>query len=984
VNNTNSDILARKILNQTALSYLHERGISEDIALDLGFYSVSQTEAQQLINQPLSGMVISYFDFQKQPIAHRLRPFPSDWQQAPKLKQYYLEKQGELPKFLSRPKVKSDNLEHQRINQAYFSPSIDWQQVQRKSSIDILITEGEVKASLACLHGIPTIALPGVNGIYNQIQVGKETVREFLPELEWSCNEEYRDSYWKNRHVGLCFDSDIVSKWQVKNALVTLAQELTSRGAKVFIVLLPTEHDGSKNGIDDFIVRHGLSAFEKLIDQFKILQESKSRILEVNWGRNQCRLHHLEPINSIKGLMAWSCLKDQLAYREGYGWYRWTGKHWVLSSQSQVLNLIQSFRHANRWLNLCDEICLKEIKAGIANDNIKWNPSNIIGFNNGYLDTITNQLIPHQKNRYLTCLLPFDYKPSSTCPTWLKFLHSCLGGDSDQIEYVRAWFKWILSPKTENYPIEATLWLVGQQGTGKGTFLSVLRALVGKDNYGGFEPDQISNPNHLFGLIDKKLALNSDATGFIANVGIYNRICSNEPVSVKNLYQNQFNATLNTVTVMAMNKPIGFPSGGSEGLSRRLHVLKFDHVPSYRDPELKEKLSQELEGIFAWCWKLSMAQTKEILHWRVNQAVQEVYQGQITEILFLQNNYPQGSDCLQASELYQEYSQWSKENGYKTVNSQNFFLALKKIKGVKKHKGKNYNFYSIPNMKNYLDPEFRITTQSPTDIMSNTNEVLEGSPLVEGMVEGMVEGLNPEPEPRVEGLEGFSQKKSEAKQKNTLSREKFVDYPSEPSTIDVQQAFEPSTSENDRLHPSTIKTHKGLEGFSTAKKESLEKYKEFQSVGKLHSCDIREARNRSEKIKQDILVCTNQEELQLVREDFGYLPREIEWVFHNLLTHQQREQIKELTKRKQTELKLENEKKTTRTNYSLNGETTLDFCTMISEMSRILKGLGHQSKESRLHWLQSFTKQKHQKITQFSDRDLINAYQYLKGLQKSE
>ena len=795
--NTNNDILARKMLNQTALSYLRERGISEDIALDLGFYSVSQTEGKQLINQSVSGMLISYFDFQKQVIAHRLRPFHSDWQQASDLQEYYLEKQGELPKFLSRPKIKSDNLEHQRINKAYFSPSIDWQQVQRKSSIDILITEGEVKATLACLHGISTIALPGVNGIYNQIQVGKETVREFLPELEWSCNEEYRDSYWKNRHVGLCFDSDIVSKWQVKKALVTLANELSSRGAKVFIVLLPTEHDGSKNGIDDFIVRHGVKAFEKLIDQFKILQESKSRILEVNYGSNKCTLHNLEPINSIKGLMAWSCLKDQLAYREGYGWYRWTGNHWALSSESQVLHLIQSFRHANHWLNISDEICLKEIKAGIANDNIKWNPSNIIGFKNGYLDTIINELIPHQKNSYLTCLLPFNYKPSSTCPNWLKFLRSCLDSDADKIEYVRAWFKWILSPKTENYPIEATLWLVGQQGTGKGTFLSVLRSLVGKDNYGGFEPDQISNPNHLFGLIDKKLALNSDATGFIANVGIYNRICSNEPVTVKNLYQNQFNATLNTVTVMAMNKPIGFPSGGSEGLSRRLHVLNFDHVPSYRDPELKEKLSQELEGIFAWCWKLSMAQTKKILHWRVNQAVQEVYQGQITEILFLQNNYPDGANCMQASELYQEYSQWCQENGYKKINSQNFYLGLKKIKGVSKTVTKHGKFYSIPSMEKYIDPEFHTTKASPTQISCNTNERVTGFTIGDGLVTGMGDGYNPDIETKVTGVTGFSKKNSGNQEKNDPLTKKVSSNSRHPVTQQIQQAIQPFLSKKE-------------------------------------------------------------------------------------------------------------------------------------------------------------------------------------------
>lgn len=882
-----SNIIAQTMLEKNAISYLLERGIVSNKALELGFFSVSASEGKKLINQNISGMAITYFDIDKNVVGHRLRPFKFDWQKANKKREYYLKRDGELPKFLSTIKKESNNIEDQRINKAYFSPVVDWKQIQQKSSIDILITEGEIKATTACLAGIPTIALAGVNGIYNKITFGKETTREFLPELEWECEGQYRDNYWKGRNVGLCFDSDINSKWQVKHALCKLAQEISKRGAKVFIVLLPTEHDGDKNGIDDFIVRHGAEAFQKLIEQFKILQSSKSRILEINWGNHECRINNLEPISSIKGLMTWSCLKDNLAYREGYGWYKWNGKNWALSSESQVLSLIQAFRYANQWLSISDEVCLKELKAGIANDEIKWNPSNIIGFKNGYLDTITNKLIPHDKTSYLTSLLPFDYKLSSPCPTWLKFLHNIFEGDKDKIEYVRAWFKWILSPKPENYPIEATLWLVGQQGTGKGTFLSVLRSLVGKDNYGGIEPDQMTNPNHLFGLIDKKLSLNTDATGFIGNVGIYNRICSNEPVTVKNLYQNQFNATLNTVTVMAMNKPIGFPSGGSEGLSRRLHVLNFDHVPTYRDPELKQKLSKELEGIFAWCWRLSTAQTKQILNWRVTEAVQEVYQGQITEILFLQSQYPDGEIFIQPTQLYQEYAEWSKENGYKTVNSHNFFLALKKIKGVEKDKNNQGRFYRIPSMEKYIDPEFSYRRATPTEI-SSIDSCMTDTTDHDGLMTDNHDGLNPDSKRMVTDMTDYSLKSSESKnQNNLITSEKFSQKTRHPVTIESGQGFNPS-----------------CHSVTPVMKNNLSCYNSFQSIGKLNSCDIREARNRSEKIKDDILACTNNEELQLVREDFGYTADEIKWVWNNLLTKQQREQIKELTKRKQTQLML--------------------------------------------------------------------------------
>jgi P4 family phage/plasmid primase-like protien len=912
------------MLDHSAIDYLSTRGIDKNKALELGFFSCSKSEGKKLINQYISGMAITYFDIENKVIGYRVRPFKEDWQKSEKLREYYLEKSGELPKFLSRSKADTSNdLNEQRINKAYFSPAINWQEVQRKSSIDVLITEGEVKATLACLKGIPTIALAGVNGIYNKIKIGKDTVREFLPELEWECKEEFRDTYWKGRNVGLCFDSDIISKWQVKNALLNLSQELTLRGAKVFIVLLPTEHDGEKNGIDDFIVRHGADAFKKLIEQFKILQSSRFNLLHINRGTGETHFSELEPISSIKGLMTWSCLKDQLAWREGYGWYKWNNQRWILSSEAQVLNLIQSFRYANQWLTISDEICLKEIKAGIAHDDIKWNPSNIIGFENGYLDTVTNKLIPHNKNAYLTVLLPFSYKTNITCPTWLKFLNSVFEGNKDKIEYVRAWFKWIISPKPQNYPIEATLWLVGQQGTGKGTFLSVLRSLVGVDNYAGIEPDQMSNPNHLFGLIDKKLSLNSDATGFIGNVGIYNRICSNEPVTVKNLYQNQFNACLNTVTVMAMNKPIGFPSGGSEGLSRRLHVLNFDKVPTYRDPELKEKLSKELEGIFCWCWQLSMAQTKQILNWRVTEAVQEIYQGQITEILFLQNKYPDGEDLIQASQLYEEYSEWIKTNGYKLTNSQNFYLALKKLNGVEKIRNCNGRYYCIPSMEEYIDPEFAYKHTSPSEI-SNTECNMTGTAKNDGSMTGNHDGFLLTTMQVMTGMTGFSVKNSEPKNNNNLvPLEKVSKKPDIPDTAHTQQGLNPT-------YTSDI----------PVMKNDLSCYKTFQSIAKVNSCDIREARNRSEKIKADILACTNKEELQLVREDFGYTALEIDWVWNNLLTDQQRKEITELTKREQQELNLENAVNIEEKNSDLD-QQILDLSEVINYDDSIINSLSY-------------------------------------------
>ncbi len=114
----------------------------------------------------------------------------------------------------------------------------------------IFITEGEKKAAKATLEGFPCI---GISGVWNF----KGSENEFLPEL---------DGYiWKDRSVYIVFDSDILKKYGVKQAEIRLSIQLINRGANVLSVRLPNEEDGSKNGLDDYLVRYGNEEFHELV-----------------------------------------------------------------------------------------------------------------------------------------------------------------------------------------------------------------------------------------------------------------------------------------------------------------------------------------------------------------------------------------------------------------------------------------------------------------------------------------------------------------------------------------------------------------------------------------------------------------------------------------------------------------------------------------------------------------------------------------------
>ncbi|VTS01851.1 DNA/RNA helicase, superfamily II OS=Thermoanaerobacterium thermosaccharolyticum M0795 GN=Thethe_02112 PE=4 SV=1: DUF3854: DUF927 [Gemmata massiliana] len=125
---------------------------------------------------------------------------------------------------------------------------------------ELTITEGCKKALAATQHGFPCVSLPGVwNWVAPREQRGgKRTGRLAL-------NDDLAGVTWTGRRVHIVFDSDAGTNPDVARAERALAGALRRHGADVRVVRLPTEPDGTKNGLDDFLVRHGAGALRELV-----------------------------------------------------------------------------------------------------------------------------------------------------------------------------------------------------------------------------------------------------------------------------------------------------------------------------------------------------------------------------------------------------------------------------------------------------------------------------------------------------------------------------------------------------------------------------------------------------------------------------------------------------------------------------------------------------------------------------------------------
>jgi hypothetical protein len=137
---------------------------------------------------------------------------------------------------------------------AYFPRNIDWDGVIHDVSVDLIITEGELKAAKAAIEGFTAIGLGGVNS-FKANRLGH---MEFLPELGVF--------KWVWRRVTLIYDSDVMTNPRVCAALNDIGEALVDRGAVPRMVILPPKDDGSKMGLDDFLVEHGAERLKRMIE----------------------------------------------------------------------------------------------------------------------------------------------------------------------------------------------------------------------------------------------------------------------------------------------------------------------------------------------------------------------------------------------------------------------------------------------------------------------------------------------------------------------------------------------------------------------------------------------------------------------------------------------------------------------------------------------------------------------------------------------
>jgi putative DNA primase/helicase len=340
--------------------------------------------------------------------------------------------------------------------------------------------------------------------------------------------------------------------------------------------------------------------------------------------------------------------------RRGTVWYRWGSKRWQEVSEGVIRELahqvgIQYVKEAVEWrspnpnkdLAKTEEDALRKnamsylITKVLNNAITEARPyalvkiedfdsnCDLLNFTNGTLDISSDQPIlrEHRREDRITRLINFDYDPNATCPEFLRFLITTMGGNPDNAEdtpeqrvamemiaYQQQIFGCTLSADVSDKNIFI---FNGNTDTGKTTLLATVHGVI--PDYTVTIPIEAlmmeernsSIEESLAALRGKRMAITSETSRYhTLNVARIKQITQGNDraeISVVPKYKPQitFRATHHLFMDCNFRPRI---RGGDDATWNRLRILNFPHrVP--RDQQIKnmtEILLRERQGIMTW------------------------------------------------------------------------------------------------------------------------------------------------------------------------------------------------------------------------------------------------------------------------------------------------------------------------------------------------------------------------------------------------
>ena len=330
----------------------------------------------------------------------------------------------------------------------------------------------------------------------------------------------------------------------------------------------------------------------------------------------------------------------------------------------------------------------------------------LLNFQNCTVDLRTGEQKPHDREDYITKIIPYDYNPEAKSEQWIKFINEIMGNDAEMVEYLQLAMGYACNGSTDE---QSLFMLHGMGANGKSTFCEAILDALG--DYGKTVADdffvakhQREHPTEIADLQGARLVVGSEFGG-VMDEGKVKRLTGSDKLKARFMRGDMFEfAPTQTYFVCVNNKPT--IRNTDDGIWRRVKLIPFTQKFSgeRRDKHLPKKLKAEHEGILAWL---------------VDGAVRSYCEGIIEPeaVTIASQEYREEfdligrfiDDCcdttnphskIKSSRLYQAYEKWADTVGEFKHGNKQFSTELLR-KGFEKAKNGCVFWHGIDLNKSY-------------------------------------------------------------------------------------------------------------------------------------------------------------------------------------------------------------------------------------------------------------------------------------------
>lgn len=338
---------------------------------------------------------------------------------------------------------------------------------------------------------------------------------------------------------------------------------------------------------------------------------------------------------------------------------------------------------------------------------------------NGTIDLKTGELRPHDRDDFVTKLLPISYDPTAECPRWNEFLLHVMGNDAEVVSFLQASVGYTLTGSVNE---QCFFILFGTGANGKSVFLEVLQNILGDfsrpiEMRALLQKRSISEAvrNDLAGLRGTRLAVASEANREVRlDEALIKSLTGNDKITARFLYQEFFDFYPTFKIWIAVNH-LPCIRGEDDAIWRRVRLVPFNvTIPKQHQIRdlANELMKQEARGILTWAIEGCLRWQKEGLP--VPSTIREAiakYRASndpIGEFLAERTinsttvSWRKSEGWITCARLYREYVDWCEANG-ETPDSPKQVGAIMNQRGFRTEQ----KWIEQRNQKVYLGLELR-------------------------------------------------------------------------------------------------------------------------------------------------------------------------------------------------------------------------------------------------------------------------------------